>query len=54
MVAEVRDGLLYVFLPPTEALDHFVDLIARVEAAAAKASAARSSSRVTARRRTRG
>ena len=37
LVAEVRDGLLYVFLPPTEALEHFVDLIARVEAAAAKA-----------------
>ncbi|HEY0225049.1 MAG TPA: transglutaminase family protein [Mycobacterium sp.] len=37
MVAEVRDGLLYVFLPPTEALEHFVDLIARVEGAAAKA-----------------
>ena len=37
MVAEVRDGLLYVFMPPTEALEHFVDLVARVEAAAAKA-----------------
>ncbi len=36
MVAEVRDGLLYVFMPPTEALEHFVDLIARLEAAAAK------------------
>jgi uncharacterized protein (DUF2126 family) len=36
MVAEVRDGLLYVFLPPTEDLDHFVDLVARIEAAAAK------------------
>lgn len=36
MVAEVRDGLLHVFMPPTEALEHFVDLIARVEAAAAK------------------
>src|SRR6202012_1126718 len=35
MVAEVRDGLLYVFMPPTEALDHFVDLIGRVHAAAA-------------------
>ena len=35
LVAEVRDGLLYVFLPPTDALEHFVDLIARVEAAAA-------------------
>jgi uncharacterized protein (DUF2126 family) len=37
MVAEVRDGLLYVFVPPTEALEHFLDLIARVELAAAKA-----------------
>ena len=34
MVAEVRDGLLYVFLPPTEELDHFVDLVTRIEAAA--------------------
>jgi uncharacterized protein (DUF2126 family) len=37
MVAEIRDGLLYIYLPPTEELEHFVDLIARVEAAAAKA-----------------
>jgi uncharacterized protein (DUF2126 family)/transglutaminase-like putative cysteine protease len=37
MVAEVRDGLLYIFLPPTEELEHFVDLIARLETAAAKA-----------------
>jgi uncharacterized protein (DUF2126 family)/transglutaminase-like putative cysteine protease len=37
IVAEVRGGLLYVFMPPTEALEHFVDLIARVEASAAKA-----------------
>jgi uncharacterized protein (DUF2126 family) len=36
MVAEVRDGILYVFLPPTEELDHFVDLVSRLEAAAAK------------------
>lgn len=36
MVAEVRDGLLYVFIPPTDALEHFVDLITRLEAAAAK------------------
>jgi uncharacterized protein (DUF2126 family)/transglutaminase-like putative cysteine protease len=36
MVAEVRDGLLYIFMPPTDALEHFIDLIARVEAAAAK------------------
>ncbi|CAN5645044.1 transglutaminase family protein [soil metagenome] len=36
MVAEVRDGLLYVFMPPTDTLDDFVDLIARLEAAAAE------------------
>ena len=36
MVAEVRDGILYVFLPPTEELDHFVDLVARLETAATK------------------
>ena len=36
MVAEVRDGLLYIYMPPTEELEHFVDLISRVEAAAAK------------------
>lgn len=35
LVAEVREGILYVFLPPTDALEHFVDLIARVETAAA-------------------
>jgi uncharacterized protein (DUF2126 family) len=34
LVAEVRGGVLYVFLPPTEALEHFVDLIGRLEAAA--------------------
>jgi uncharacterized protein (DUF2126 family)/transglutaminase-like putative cysteine protease len=36
MVAEIRDGFLYLYLPPTEELEHFVDLISRVEAAAAK------------------
>jgi uncharacterized protein (DUF2126 family)/transglutaminase-like putative cysteine protease len=36
MVAEVRGGLLHIFMPPTEALEHFVDLISRVEAAVAK------------------
>ncbi|BBX16861.1 transglutaminase [Mycolicibacterium duvalii] len=35
LVAEVREGLLYVFLPPTEKLEHFIDLVARIEAAAA-------------------
>ena len=37
MVAEIRNGLLYIYMPPTEKLEHFVDLISRVEAAAAKA-----------------
>lgn len=37
LVAEIRGGLLYIFMPPTEALEHFVDLIVRVEAAAGKA-----------------
>jgi uncharacterized protein (DUF2126 family)/transglutaminase-like putative cysteine protease len=37
MVAEVRGGTLHIFIPPTEALEHFVDLIARVETAAANA-----------------
>ena len=27
LVAEIRDGLLYIYLPPTEALEHFIDLI---------------------------
>ena len=36
IVAEVRAGLLYLFLPPTERIEHFLDLIARVESAAAK------------------
>jgi uncharacterized protein (DUF2126 family)/transglutaminase-like putative cysteine protease len=41
MIAEVRRekdgvGFLYIFVPPTEALEDFVDLIARIEAAAAK------------------
>ncbi|MUM18470.1 transglutaminase family protein [Mycobacterium sp. CBMA271] len=33
LVAEIRDGLLYLFLPPLERLDDFVDLIGRIEAA---------------------
>jgi uncharacterized protein (DUF2126 family) len=37
VVAEVRGGLLYIYLPPTQELEHFVDLVRRVETAAAKA-----------------
>jgi uncharacterized protein (DUF2126 family)/transglutaminase-like putative cysteine protease len=36
LVVEIRDGLLYIYLPPTDELEHFVDLVARVEAAAAE------------------
>ncbi|MDY6995039.1 MAG: transglutaminase family protein [Actinomycetota bacterium] len=35
LVTEIRDGHLYVYLPPTEELEHFIDLIGRIEAAAA-------------------
>ncbi|MGV0852476.1 transglutaminase family protein [Mycolicibacterium phlei] len=35
LVAEVRDGLLYLFLPPTDTADDFVDLVARIETAVA-------------------
>ncbi|WP_460357799.1 transglutaminase family protein [Mycobacterium sp. ZZG] len=34
LVAQIRDGLLYVFLPPTEELEHFIDLVERLESAA--------------------
>lgn len=34
LVAEVRQGRLHVFLPPVSELDDFLDLIAKVEAAA--------------------
>src|SRR3954462_81700 len=37
MVVEIRKGLLYIYMPPTEELEHFVDLVTRIEAAAAKA-----------------
>lgn len=36
LVAEIRSGFLYVYLPPTDELDDFVDLAARIESAAAK------------------
>ncbi|OBI93174.1 DUF2126 domain-containing protein [Mycobacterium asiaticum] len=39
LVAEVRDGLLYIFLPPTGALEDFIDLVNRIENAVAKADA---------------
>ena len=33
MCAEPRDGRLYVFMPPTTSLDHYLELLAAVEAA---------------------
>jgi uncharacterized protein (DUF2126 family)/transglutaminase-like putative cysteine protease len=34
MCAEPRDGVLYIFMPPTLELEHYVELVAAVEAAA--------------------
>ncbi len=34
--AEVRDGLLHVFMPPTETIEDYLDLVAAVEAVAAE------------------
>jgi uncharacterized protein (DUF2126 family)/transglutaminase-like putative cysteine protease len=34
MCAETRDGVLYVFMPPARELEHYVELVAAVEAAA--------------------
>jgi len=36
LCTEVRDGILYVFLPPTDYLEHYLDLVACVEATAVK------------------
>ncbi|MCH9641821.1 MAG: transglutaminase family protein [Actinomycetia bacterium] len=36
LVVEIREGLLHVFMPPTEELDDFVDLIQRIERSAAR------------------
>ena len=33
---EVRDGLLYLFIPPLQYLEHYLDLVASIEAAAEK------------------
>ena len=34
MCAQVRNGVLYVFMPPARELDHYLELVAAVEAAA--------------------
>jgi len=34
MCAEPRDGRLYIFMPPTSALEHYLDIVAAVEATA--------------------
>lgn len=36
LAVEEREGIIYVFLPPTEYLEHYLDLIASVEATAEK------------------
>ena len=51
---EARDGHVHVFLPPTEQLEAYADLLMVIEKAAASSRAAGSCSRATVRRRTRG
>ena len=29
---EVRDGILYIFIPPMEYLEHYLDIMASIEA----------------------
>ncbi|HXB31539.1 MAG TPA: transglutaminase family protein, partial [Puia sp.] len=36
LCVEVRDGIVYTFLPPMDYLEHYLDLIASIEATAAK------------------
>ena len=36
LCVEAREGILYLFIPPTEYLEHYLDLIASIEATAAK------------------
>lgn len=36
LCVEIREGILYVFLPPTDYLEHYLDLIASIEATAEK------------------
>ena len=33
---EAREGIIYIFLPPTDYLEHYLDLIASIEATAEK------------------
>jgi uncharacterized protein (DUF2126 family) len=36
MCAEPRDGRLYIFMPPTEKLEDYLEIVAAVEATAAE------------------
>ena len=36
LCVEVRDGIIYTFLPPLDYLEHYLDLVASIEATAAK------------------
>ncbi len=36
LTVEVREGILYTFLPPVEYLEHYLDLVSSIEATAAK------------------
>jgi uncharacterized protein (DUF2126 family)/transglutaminase-like putative cysteine protease len=36
LCVEVREGIIYIFLPPTDYLEHYLDLVASIEATAEK------------------
>ena len=36
LCVEARDGIIYIFLPPLQYLEHYLDMVASIEAAAAK------------------
>lgn len=36
MCVEVRDGIIYIFIPPMDYLEHYLDLVASIEATAIK------------------
>ena len=34
LCVEARDGIIYIFLPPMDYLEHYLDLVASIEATA--------------------